>query len=74
MAVAIALTWATNVLEIISLASRTFALYYALQCLVAILVATRTSESRGRRATRIAAYALLFVACAAITLFGIPAG
>lgn len=37
--VAVALVWSANVFEIVALASRSFALYYALQCLLAGLVA-----------------------------------
>jgi hypothetical protein len=33
----IALTWSTNVFEILTLASRTFAAYYLLQCVIALL-------------------------------------
>lgn len=37
--VAVALVWSANIFEIVALASRSFALYYALQCLLAGLVA-----------------------------------
>ncbi len=46
-AIGIALTWATDIFQIIALASRAFALYYALQCAIAALFAWET----GRRPT-----------------------
>ncbi len=76
-AVAIAVTWATDVLQIISLASRAFALFYAIQCLVAVLVAIRpASEEKAdkRSLPRAALFTLVGLACLAVTVFGIPAG
>jgi hypothetical protein len=61
-------TWETDVFSLITLASRCFALYYALQCLVAAL----SSNERGRR-WHAAGYALLMLLCAAIVIFGTPA-
>ena len=46
-AVATCVIWATDVVSIVTLASRAFALFYALQCLVAVLVA-RHKGDRGR--------------------------
>jgi hypothetical protein len=70
---AIALTWATDVYQIISYASRAFALYYALQCVVAILVIKRVPAVKAPK-TKAGVYGLLAVFCTLITLFGIPAG
>ncbi len=62
---AIALTWSATTYEIIALASRAFAFYYMLQCLVAISV----SNSAGHRAFM----AIIAAALAFITVFAVPA-
>jgi hypothetical protein len=61
----IAITWIADVFQIIALASRAFALYYALQCAVATLFAWQT----GRKA-KILAFAALALLAVAIVLFG----
>lgn len=63
------LTWSADVFEIISHASRAFALYYALQCALAAARAHRA----GQRA-RAAGFAALALVMAAATVLGIPAG
>lgn len=65
--VTIAVTWQTNVNLIIAYASRAFALYYMLQCVVALIVA-RQMGHKGL------GFALLTMACAAVFLFGAPTG
>ena len=70
---AVALTWLTDVYEIISFASRAFALFYALQCLVAVLVALKT-RGLSRRPARLLLFGALGVFCLGITVLGIPAG
>jgi hypothetical protein len=67
MLVAIALTWGTDVNQIIAYASRAFALYYMLQCMVALLVA----RQKGRNGIGFAGLALL---CLAVFLLGVPTG
>ncbi len=67
-ALALLLTWAANVYEIISYASRAFALYYALQCALATWFA-RTDGAR----LRMAGYALLTLLMLAATALGLPA-
>jgi len=72
-AAAIIITWLTDVYRIISYASRAFALFYVLQCAVAILVLRQvapspTSWPRG------VLYGLLGLLCLGVTIFGIPAG
>ena len=62
---AIALSWSASTLEIVALASRAFAFYYMLQCLVAISV----SKSPSQRAWMAAVAAALGF----ITLFAVPA-
>ncbi len=63
---AIALTWSADTLEILALASRAFAFYYFLQCLVAISVSKSGTQRVGMAAV---AAALGF-----ITIFAVPAG
>ena len=67
-AVAIVLVWSASIFEIITIASRAFAAYYLLQCLVAVMV------SAGRRDFW---RALLFLMMALVLLwiavFAIPA-
>ncbi|WNC72241.1 hypothetical protein RGQ13_19300 [Thalassotalea psychrophila] len=63
---AIALTWSVNTFEVIALASRSFALYYFIQCIVAISV---TRNSYWKFALVILSVILLF-----ITLFAKPVG
>ncbi|WP_319774681.1 hypothetical protein [Breoghania sp.] len=68
-AVAVSVIWATDVVSIVSLASRAFALFYALQCIVAVLVA----RSRGDNGNAVW-FTLLAVLTFAIAVLGIPAG
>jgi hypothetical protein len=70
---AVALTWSTDVYQIISYASRAFAFYYALQCIVAILVMKKAPSAHGSTLKAIV-YGLLAAVCVFVTLFGIPAG
>jgi len=62
------ITWETDVYSLITFASRCFALYYALQCLVAAL-----SASRRACPARAAGFAMLALVCAVIVVFGTPA-
>jgi hypothetical protein len=62
---AIALTWSASTLEIVALASRAFAFYYMLQCLVAICVSKSSMQRVGM--------ALLAAALGFITVFAVPA-
>lgn len=63
----IALTWAANVFEIISYASRAFALYYALQA----AIAARTALQH-KRPLQALLYTLLTLLGALIIVFGTP--
>jgi hypothetical protein len=63
------LTWSADVFQIISHASRAFALYYALQC---TLAAARARQRH--QALRSVGFAMLAAVMAAATLLGIPAG
>ena len=68
-AVALLVIWATDVVSLVALASRAFALFYAMQCLVAVAVA-REREDRGRAAL----FGTLAAVAFAVALLGIPAG
>ncbi len=70
--VTLSLTWVTHVTEIIAYASRAFALYYALQCLVAVNVALSSQVSK--RHLRVIFFSCLSVICFLIAVLGIPAG
>jgi len=63
---AIALTWSANTFEILALASRAFAFYYMLQCLVAISVSKSPAQRLGM--------ALVAAALGFIAVFAVPAG
>ncbi len=63
---AIALTWSADTFQIVALASRAFAFYYLLQCLVAISV----SKSRLQQAGMV----ILATVLGFITIFAVPAG
>ena len=63
---AIALTWSAGTFEILALASRAFAFYYMLQCLVAISVSRSTVRRVGM--------AMVATALGFITVFAVPAG
>ena len=71
--VTVALTWETNVNEIIAYASRAFALYYTLQCIVAWVVAWQ-ERSLHRRPLRLVTFAFLAVMCLLVFALGIPSG
>jgi hypothetical protein len=62
---AIALSWNANTLEILALASRAFAFYYLLQCLVAISVSKSTTQKIGM--------AVIAIILGFITIFAVPA-
>lgn len=70
--VTITLTWETNVNGIIAYASRAFALFYTLQCMVAMLVA-RQRKDIPRRIFRMTIYLILTVICFMVFAFGLPA-
>ena len=70
--VTLALTWETNVNEIIAYASRAFALYYALQCVVAFFMAYRV-KSLPKRELRLCQFAVLSLICILVFALGLPA-
>jgi hypothetical protein len=71
--VTVALTWATDVNEIIAYASRAFALFYMLQCLVAFFVALQLKDLN-HRLLRLMKFAFLAVVCGLVFALGIPSG
>lgn len=71
--VTLALTWETDVNRIIAYASRAFALYYTLQCMVAFVVAWQTPEI-DRRSFRLTFFAFLTLVCFAVFALGLPSG
>jgi hypothetical protein len=62
---ALALTWSADTLEIVALASRSFAFYYMLQCFVAISVSKSTLQRIGMGS--------IAAVLAFITMFAVPA-
>jgi len=68
-AVSLLVIWATDVVSIVALASRAFALFYAMQCMVAVFVARRRGEQG-----RVALFGTLAAVAFAVALLGIPAG
>lgn len=70
--VTLVLTWETNVNEIIAYASRAFALYYALQCAVALFMAIRIKDLPNRK-MRLVQFAVLSLICMLVFALGLPA-
>ena len=64
--VAIALTWSANTFEILALASRAFAFYYFLQCVIGALLTTSILQ---KAAMTVLALMMLF-----IVFFAVPVG
>ena len=60
--VTVALTWETDVNGIITYASRAFALFYMLQCVVAFIVAWQLKDL-SKRTLHLAKFALLAIMC-----------
>ncbi len=67
--VAIILVWSASIFEIITIASRAFALYYLLQCLVALIV----SRGRGSLMQRVF-FVLISILLLLVVVFAIPDG
>lgn len=68
VAIGLVLTWAMSVFEIISYASRSFALYYGLQA----LIAAKGTWVETRWSLRVVAFSLLALLGLAIAVFGTP--
>lgn len=71
--VTVTLAWSSNVNEIISYASRAFALYYMLQCVVAWFVAFQKQDLE-KRSLHLVNFSILAVICFLVFALGIPSG
>ncbi|VAX42395.1 putative protein [hydrothermal vent metagenome] len=71
LVITIMLTWETDVNGIIAYASRAFALFYMLQCVVAFIVAWQVKDIPQRR-LRLTTFAFLTLMCLCIFAFGLP--
>jgi len=69
---AILLVWTADLLEIITFASRAFALYYLLQCVVALIASRHYYENLARRLHQ-ASFATVATILTFIVIFAIPA-
>jgi small neutral amino acid transporter SnatA (MarC family) len=69
--VGVGLTWSLDIFGVIALASRAFALFYFLQCLVSASVAV-TAPGVRRRALHVAGFLVLALLALAVVLFGTP--
>ncbi len=67
------LVWTTNIFEIISLASRAFAIYYAIQCIIAATTARRVLQGR-QRSLQTLSFVTLSVILIITAIIAIPAG
>nr|WP_319493737.1 hypothetical protein [uncultured Desulfobacter sp.] len=72
--ITVALTWTTNVNEIIAYASRAFALYYTLQCCVAWIVARQNRNGLNRSTQRLWLFGSMALICLGVFILGIPSG
>ena len=72
---AIILVWTADLLEIISFASRAFALYYLLQCVVAIIASYHHYRNKARllHCVRCASFASVASILTLVVIFAIPA-
>lgn len=71
MVITLALTWETNVNQIIAYASRAFALFYLLQCVVALIVAWKRNDLP-RRTLNIVIFLSVGVLCLLVFALGLP--
>ncbi|TWT71491.1 hypothetical protein [Crateriforma conspicua] len=68
------LTWFADIYSIIAYASRAFALYYALQCAIAMAFAARSPTRHHRRwRHHVVLFGLLTVLALLVVMFGRPA-
>ncbi len=69
--VTVAITWETDVNGIITWASRAFALFYMLQCIVAFIVAWQ-SKDVPKRSVRLVTFSFLAIMCLLVFALGVP--
>jgi len=67
----VALTWETNVNQIIAYASRAFALYYTLQCAIAFIVASQ-GQNLSHKSLRLMNFGAMALVCLSVFVLGIP--
>jgi len=73
-ALAILLIWMMNIFQVLTLASRAFAIYYGLQAIIATIVTWRYPQpSPWRRAIKLALFPVLAILLFLIAIFAIPA-
>ena len=72
IAFSIALIWLFDIFEVIAIASRTFAFYYMMQTVIAIIVTRKLLTGR-KRTVQIVWFSLLAVILALIVIFAVPA-
>lgn len=68
--IGVALTWLTNIYEIIVIASKAFAIYYGLEVFLTLIVLKQTQHPN--RCLKLLAYSALLLLLIAVILFGIP--
>jgi len=75
VAAGITLVWTANVFEIVALASRAFAVYYLLQCVLAIGVCVNTrAKEPSVSDSQVLGFALLAALLLAVSVFAMPLG
>lgn len=67
----VALTWETNVNQIIAYASRAFALYYTLQCAIAFVVASQR-QNLSHKSLQLMNFGAMALVCLSVFILGIP--
>ncbi len=72
IAFSIALIWLFDIFEVVAIASRTFAFYYMMQTIIAIIVTRKLLTGR-KRTVKIVWFGVLAVILALIVIFAIPA-
>ena len=72
IAFSIALIWLFDIFEVIAIASRTFAFYYMMQTVIAIIVTRKLLTGR-KRTVQIVWFGLLAVILALIVIFAVTA-
>jgi len=69
-ALSVAVVWLTDPLQVVAVSSRAFAIYYALQCALAVAVARRSGAAS---LTRQAGFVVIGLVCLVAALVGAPA-
>lgn len=72
-AAGILVLWTRDIFSVMALASRAFAAYYAIQCLIATLIALLARPDSPKRTLKLVAFPLLGVLLLLVAVFAIPA-